>query len=203
MRRWAGLAAVVLAAMALGRVITDHVSVDGAADKPFVRTGTASAVVHLEYADVSVLGVRAAPAIGGSSPVAAGGRFLLVDLEVVAQRDATSLLGIYLRDRDGHRYVFTDRGSGCANSTQAPTGLPWYLTVCFDVPKRALAGSSIVVARGDYGVNGSGQRRDDQARISLGVDAAKADRLWAASGSFEPEFPGPDPLDTTRKAAVR
>ena len=141
------------------------------------------------------------PSLTGTTPVAASGRFLLVDLTVVARRDPTSLQGLYLLDGAGRRYAPTDRGAGCSKGTQAPTGLPWYLMVCFDLPRRALEGATIVVARGEYGVNGSGQRRDDQARIVLGIDAARADRLWAATGSFEPDFPGLVPPDTTRKAA--
>ena len=201
MRRWAGLAVVVIAAMALGRVITDHVTVEASAARPFVRTGTTGSAVHLEYADVTATGVRAAPALTGTTPVLAGGRFLLVDLTVVARSEPTSIQGLYLLDADGHRYVPTNRGTGCATGTQAPTGLPWYVMVCFDVPRRALAGSSIVVARGAYGVKGSDEQRDDQARITLGIDDAGADRLWAAGGAFEPDFPGLAPLDKTRKAA--
>lgn len=201
MRRWAGLAVVVVAAMALGRVITDHVTVEGSADRPFVHTGSLGSPVHLEYADVTATGVRAAPAFTGTSPVKAGGRFLVVDLKVVARSEPTSLQGLYLLDGEGRRYAPTDRGTGCAKGTQAPTGLPWYLMVCFDVPERALEGARIVVARGGYGVNGSGQRRDDQARISLGIDGGDADRLWSAGGAFEPDFPGLAPLDTSRKAA--
>ncbi len=203
MRRWAGLAVVVIASMALGRVITDHATVEGSANRPFVRSGSIGSPVHLEYADVTATGVRAAPAFTGTSPVAAGGRFLVVDLTVVARSEPTRLQGLYLLDGDGHRYAPTDRGTGCAKGTQAPTGLSWYLMVCFDVPRRALEGSTIVVARGDYGVNGSGQRRDDQARISLDIDEGRADRLWAAGGAFEPDFPGLAPLDTSRKAAPK
>jgi hypothetical protein len=196
-RRWAGLAAAVIAAMALGRVITEQVPIDQVADQPFVRAGTLGHPVHLEYADVTVTNLRVTPRLYGVDPVKAAGRFVLVDLEIRARRESTDLAGISLTDSHGRRFVPTDRGTACAVRTTAPTGLPWYAVFCFDVPRSALEGARLVVARGDYEVNGSGQRRDDQARIDLGVDGKDVGGLWDADLAYRGQLPGFDKVDTS------
>jgi hypothetical protein len=196
-RRWAGVAVAVLAAMALGRVITEKVPVNPTADDPFVRHGVVGRTVELRYADVTVTGIRAARLLEGTDFVAAAGRFLLVDLKLRAHPDATTFLGVELVDAAGRRYAASDRGSACPANTTAPAGVPWFARFCFDVPKRALAGARLKVAKGDYGVNGSGQRRDDQADIDLDIDHERAAQLWADDLTFEGSLPGFDPPPTT------
>jgi len=193
---WVGLGVAVIAAMALGRVITERVPVDETVVDPFVRSGTVGEQVELRYADVEVTRVRAAPRLYGVDPIAAAGRFLLVDLELSAARESTTMLGFYLLDAEGRRYSPTNRGSSCSMNTTVPTGLRWYAMFCFDVPREALEGVRMVVAKGDYGVRASGLRRDDLAEIDLGVDADRARELWGADVAYEAAMPGLEPLDS-------
>jgi hypothetical protein len=196
-RRWVGLAVAVVVAMALGRVITDALPLDEAVDKPFVRTGTVGHPVALSYADVTVDEPRVARRLVGVDVVQAAGRFLVVDLELRATRETTRFDGVEVVDAKGRRFAPTDRGTSCTTTTSAPTGVRWYAMFCFDVPRNALAGARVVVARGDYGVNGSGQRRDDLASVDLGLDAGDVDRLWGDNLAYKAQSPGFETIDTS------
>lgn len=196
MRKWVALAAVVIAAMAIGRVITDTVPVNQIDTQPFLRTGEVGRSVALRYADVEVTGVRAGPHLYGAEPVAAAGQFLLVDLRIVARKASTRLLGFGLIDRAGRRYLPMDRGATCPTNTTAPAGVPWYAVFCFDVPKKALKGMVFEMAKGAYDVDGTSQSRDDVARINLGIGTARARQLAASRMAWKGQFPGLDPLDT-------
>ena len=129
MRRLAALAAVVLVAMAVGRVITETMPVNVLTPEPFVRTGELGRPVALRYADVEVTGVRAGPHLYGAEPIAAAGQFLLVDLRIVARSASTPMFGFALIDRDGRRYAPMGRGATCPVNTTAPAGVPWYLSL--------------------------------------------------------------------------
>ncbi len=196
MRRWAALAAVVIVAMAVGRLITDVVPVNQLASDPFVRTGVVGRPVALRYADVEVTGVRAGPHLYGSQPVAAAGQFLLVDLRMVARSESTSLFGLSLIDPAGRRYAPMGRGATCPTNTTAPTGVPWFAVFCFDVPKNRLEGMVLEVAKGEYGADGFAQKRDDLARIDLGIGAVKAKEMAASKVAWQGQFPGLEPMDT-------
>lgn len=193
MSRWAAVAAAVIVAMSLGRLISDKIPLNDGDSRPFVRAGVVGKPVHLEYADVTVTGIRAAHGLDGGSTVLAGGVFLIVDVDIVATERPTRFAGIYLLDSQGRVHQPTYRGSTCSTATVAPTAATWHVMVCFDVAKKALQGSRVVLSRGAYGVNGSGQRRDDLARIDLGIDRAEADDLYASklyyyagTNEFEP-----------------
>lgn len=192
------LAAAVLAAMALGRVITDQFPVGEVSSEPFVRHGKLGSTVSLSYADVTATRVRSSAGLEGSAPVRAAGTFLLVDLTFLATREDTRFLGVELRDRTGRRFAPTTRGATCPESTLAPAGVPWYAVFCFDVPRDALSGMTLQVARGDYAVNGSGQRRDDQALIDLRIDAKQQRSLATSMAIYRAAFPGLTPVEFVR-----
>jgi hypothetical protein len=197
MRRWVGLAAALIAAMAVGRVITDTLPLDDAVDKPFVHTGTVGHAVKLTYAEVTAERPRVARSIVGVEPVKAAGRFLVVDLVLRATREPTFFSGVEVVDAKGRRYAPMDRGTSCPTTTTAPTGVRWYAMFCFDVPRTALAGAKVVVARGEYGTDGADQRRDDLASIDLGIDRSDADRLWSGDLAYRSQTPGFEATDTT------
>jgi hypothetical protein len=196
MRKWAALAAVVLVAMAIGRVVTETVPVNELATEPFVRAGEVGAPVALRYADVEVTGVRAGPHLYGGEPIVSAGQFLLVDLRIVARRESTPMFGFALIDAAGRRYAPMGRGATCPTNTTAPAGVPWYAVFCFDVPPGALEGMVVEVAKGDHEVDGAPQRRDDLARIDLGIDAARAKEMAASRTAWQGQFPGMEPMDT-------
>ncbi|MFC7490917.1 MULTISPECIES: hypothetical protein [unclassified Knoellia] len=179
MRRSIGTGAFVIAAMALGRLITDHVPLDEAADKPFVRTGAVGRGVALEYADVTVTGFHVTPTIMGDPASAAGGRWLVIDTELVARDKPLTMAGFFLVDGQDRRYVASNRGSECATSANLSTGVRTYASICFDIPERALEGARLFATRGQWDSHESEFRRDDLADIDLGITASEVDTLWA------------------------
>lgn len=178
MRRTLGVVAVVIAAMAIGRVLTDHFPDEEKLAEPFVRHGIVGETVPLRYGDVRVTGVRVATRLEGADAVVAAGRFLIIDLAYRAKGEPRRFLGLGVVDSHGRRYVATTRGSTCSQNLEGPTGIRMYAMSCFDVPRSALAGAKFRFSLGDYGVNGSGQRRDDLAEIDLKISPSDADRLW-------------------------
>lgn len=195
MRRSVGLAVAVLVAMTLGRLLTDHVPLASVSTRPFVRTGFVGATVPLRYADVRVDRVRSAASLQSpGAAVLAGGTFLIVDVTLVARHEPTTIGAVYLEDPARRSYVPTTRG-GCTGATvQVPTGIPWHAMYCFDIPRRAVAGSRFVLSHGAPGSVG-GQARDDLARIDLRIDSEDAARLGASKdgyGGFGGGFELPD-----------
>jgi hypothetical protein len=57
----AATAAFVIAAMGLGRLITDHVPLQASAVEPFTVTAGLGQTAALEYAEVTVTGIRVTP----------------------------------------------------------------------------------------------------------------------------------------------
>lgn len=197
MRRFAGLAAVVIAAMALGQLITDKIPLSQGAVAPFVHEAKLGEKVKLRYADVTVKGIRSGKYIDGADFAVAGGTFLIVDLELIGKGEPHLMSGLYVFDSKNRRYEPTTRGSSCPQNTTPPTGLRWNVMVCFDLSRQALEGAKLNVSQGGYEVNGSGQRRDDMAMIDLDIDKQKAAELWESKLAYESEYAGFLPLDKT------
>ncbi len=188
--RWAGVAAVVVAAMALGRVVTDVAEAEPPRD-PFVRSAEVGETAGMEYADVRVTAVRSAATLDdGSTVIVPVERFLLVDVEVTSTAELTTFLGHYLVDADGRRFV-TEARTGCAENLTPAVGVAWRATFCFDVPRDAVEGMHFVLSRGDYGTNGDDQRRDEVADVDLAIDRAAADELWRTEERVEVDRGGP------------
>ncbi|MFC7485968.1 hypothetical protein ACOCJ7_05520 [Knoellia sp. CPCC 206453] len=179
MRRSIATAAFVIAAMALGRLITDHVPLDVTAAEPFSHTGSVGKVVGLEYADVTVTAVHVTPTVMGNPASAAGGRWLIVDTEMLARTAPVTVAGLFLVDGQDRRYIASARGSECATSVKLATGVRSYASVCFDIPKKALTGARLFATRSAYDSVESNFRRDDLADIDLGISASEVDALWA------------------------
>ncbi|HUP99476.1 MAG TPA: hypothetical protein VM093_03365 [Aeromicrobium sp.] len=193
--RSAGVVAMVIAAMAIGPLLTDHLSGNEALAAPFVRHGSVGETVHLRYAAVRVTGVRVARKLDGADAVVAAGRFLVVDFAYRARREPQTFLGLELSDAHGRRYAPVTRGSTCAQNVEGATGVPMYAMACFDVPRSALAGSRFRFSLGDYGVNGSGQRRDDLADVDLRISPPRARKLWAQNLTYSTYVASTQPLD--------
>lgn len=199
MRRAIGSAALVIAAMGLGRLINDHIPMGDVADKPFVHSGSVGMVVALEYADVTVTGVHVTPTIMGSPASASGGRWLVVDTEMHATTQPTTVAGLFLVDGQDRRWIASARGSECATSAQLSTGVRHYASVCFDVPEKALEGARLMVTRGAWDSHESEFRRDDVADIDLGIEASEVDGLWAGKDAVNVKESGPVPPAEARR----
>lgn len=176
--------AVVLAAMATGRAVTDLIPVNDVVAAPFFHDAGVGAPITLSMASVEVTGVRVGPLVTGRSAAKAGGRWLVVDTRLTATRQPTILFATLI-DRSGRHHFAANRAEDCITNGALPTGVPWHGSFCFDVDKRALDGATLLVHRGDYGDEGDGFRRDDVARIDLGID--DVDTLWKGTAPVDVE----------------
>ena len=169
----------VLAALAVGRTI-DTALPPSTDSRPFVHAGTVGNPVHLVYADLTVDAVRTAKALHTEQQgdVGTPGRWLVVDVTVVAWGRPLSRPGISLEDASGRGFLSDSRsGSG---PVYAPTGVPWRVRVAFEVPEDALQGATLVFSR-----SVDDDRRDDVARIDLGIGPGDLPRLWGTQETIE------------------
>jgi hypothetical protein len=173
-----GVGVAVLAALALGRAIDTALPASSDA-RPFVHTGGVGERVHLVYGDVTVDAVHTASTLASDrGQVGSPGRWLVVDVTVVAWGRPLSKPGISLEDASG-RTFFSDPQWGY-NLGSAPTGVPWRMRIPFEVPQDALQGATLVFSR-----SALDDRRDDVARIDLGIGAGDLPRLWNTHETIE------------------
>ena len=181
--RRAGGAALAAAALAVGGLVSQVAPPDEFADAPFVRTGGVGDTVVTEFADVTVTDVSATDDLGDLgpdlAPAVAAGAWLVVDVDLLARDHAVLFAGAYLRDAEGRLHATGDRSdtSGCDETPDAPTGRTLAARICFDVPRSAFAGATLVLARAPYNEELS-WRRDEVVEVDLGIDDATADKLW-------------------------
>jgi len=176
-----GMGVAVLAALAVGRTI--DVALPGTDDRPFVHAAGVGDTTHLAYADVSVDAVRAAKTLDtGQGQVGTPGRWLVVDITVVAWGRPLSQPGVALQDANGRTFVSDPRSGYSPVYTR--TGVPTQVRIPFEVPEDALPGSTFVFSRNDLD-----DRRDDVARIDLGIGPEDAARLWASQETIEVREP--------------
>lgn len=199
MKRAIASAAIVIAAMGLGRLITDHLPTGDVADQPFFRPGTVGKPVALKYADVTVTGVHVTPTVLGNPGSAAGGRWLIVDVTATATTEPTVLAGFFLIDGQERRWIASNRGPDCVLSLSSSTGVTQYGSICFDIPEKALEGARLMVARGAWDSHESYFRRDDVAEIDLGIKAADVSRLWAGKDGINVKQSGPIPPEEAKR----
>lgn len=199
MRRTIASAALVIAAMGLGRLINDHVPLGDSADRPFVSTGEVGRPVVLDYAEVTVTAVHVTPTIMGNPASASGGRWLVVDTELLARTRPTLMSGFFLVDAQDHRWIASTRGSECASTASLSTGVRHYASFCFDVPSRALEGARLVATRGPWTSHESQFRRDDVAHVDLGIVGSEVADLWAQQEPLNVKESGPVPPEQARR----
>lgn len=199
MRRTVARAAFVVAAMGLGRLISDHVPLADAAYEPFIHTGALEQTVRLDYAEVTVTGVHVTPTIMGNPASASGGRWLVVDTELLSPREPTVMAGFFLVDAQDRRWIASTRGSECATSASLSTGVRHYASICFDVPRKALEGARLMATRGAWDSHESEFRRDDVADVDLGIRASEVDSLWAGTEPVNVKESGPVPPEEARR----
>jgi hypothetical protein len=114
-----GMGVAVLAALAVGRTI--DVAVPDVDDRPFVHAAAVGDRVHLAYADVTVDAVRTAKTLDTEQgTVGTPGRWLVVDVTVVARGSSLHRPGVSLQDANGRSFG-SDPRSGYT-WVVAPTG---------------------------------------------------------------------------------
>ncbi|WP_454851981.1 hypothetical protein [Promicromonospora soli] len=192
---WKGTALVV-GAVTAGCALVTYLPQDKGIDAPFVVEGEVGETLDLTYAELTVTEVRVADTLTGYTETAvAGGTFVVVDATWRATQGETIFSGAEVTDRQGRRFWPTDL-TGCSTSANAQPGYAWHTTYCFDMPRAALAGATVRLARGGQSEDHAGQRRDAVAVVDLGITASEADELWEAEETVSPEEPGYAPAST-------
>jgi len=167
-----GAGVAVLAALAVGQAVDAALPVEHTDERPFVRAGGIGDRVHMNYADVTVDAVHTAKSLDTpQGKVGTPGRWLIVDVTVVAWGRPLSRPAMSLEDDSG-RVFLSDPRSGYDWSS-APTGVRWRAQVPFEVPEDALHGATLVFSR-----DANDDRRDDVARIDLGIEPGDVAGLW-------------------------
>jgi hypothetical protein len=173
-----GMGVAVLAALAMGRTIDTALPASTDA-RPFLRAGGVGDRVHLVYADVTVDAVHTAKTLDtDQGAVGTPGRWLIVDVTVVAWGRPLARPGVSLQDTSGRSFL-SDPRSGYS-WVSAPTGVPWRVRIPFEVPEDALQGATLVFSR-----SANDDRRDDVARIDLGIGPGEVPRLWGTQETVE------------------
>jgi len=198
-RRAIASAALVVAAMGVGRLINDHIPLDDVADKPFVHEGVVDRTVRLDQVELTVTGVHVTPTIMGNPASASGGRWLVVDTEMLATQQPTTMAGFFVVDAQDRRWIASARGPECVQSANLSTGVRHYASICFDVPRKALRGARLMATRGAWDSHESQFRRDDLAEVDLGIEASAVDALWSQQDAVNVRESGPVPPEEARR----
>jgi hypothetical protein len=181
-----GTGVVVLAVLAAGQAIDSALPIDHTDVRPFEHSAGVGERVHMAYADVTVDRVRAAGSLDSpQGKVGTPGRWLIVEATVVARGRPLAKPGISLEDSHGRTFLIDPRSGYGWES--APTGVPWRVQMPFEVPKDALLGATLVVAR-----SANDHRRDDVAEIDLGIGPGDVGRLWDSDETVEIRQAGMD-----------
>lgn len=183
-------AALVVGAVTAGCALVTYLPQDSSVEAAFVVEGAVGETLDLTYAEVTVTEVRVADTLAtASEAAAAGGTFVVVDATWRATQGETAFSGAEVIDTQGRRFWPASHGS-CSISPSAQPGYAWRATYCFDVPRDALAGATVRLARGSQTEEHGGQRRDAVAMVDLGISRQQGDTLWEATETVSPETPG-------------
>ncbi|WP_125773764.1 hypothetical protein [Antribacter gilvus] len=159
-------------------------------EQPFLVDGHVGETLDLDYAELTVTEVRTADTLASSQPAVAAGTFLVIDATWEATEGETYFAGAEVVDSQGRTHWPTSRG-GCTEGTGSQPGYAWRTTYCFDVPRDALAGATVRLARGTHVHDDqAGQRRDAVAVVDLGITRQEADELWEATDEIDVDAPG-------------
>lgn len=179
-RRHLGAAALVIAALALGRVVQTAFPVGSSIEAPFEEAGGLGEQVDLRYAHVQADSVTGSTLIeSGGMQMTTTGVWLVVPVTITPVDEPLMLMYAAVRDAEGRVY----RADGSRSSFQAGTaqaGMERYATVAVELPADAAVGAELLLAKHDWDL-----RWDDLAVIDLGVTQSQVD-AWATSTEAVP-----------------
>lgn len=194
MKRHVARAGTALGALAVASAVLVAAPMNESDERPFIRQGQLGKDVGTRYADFRVERVLSAGSItDGDDTVVSTGTFLVVDVVVRAHHESFAMKGAQLRDREGRVFTY-DEAVECAATVEAPVEVPWHVRYCFDVPRDALQGATLLLARGEWSTDDTDVRWDEVAEIDLGISAAEARELGKTDQALPGFAKGPYPL---------
>ncbi|XVX18594.1 hypothetical protein ACQP1U_09480 [Actinomycetota bacterium] len=175
-----GTAALVIAALSTGRVITEVLPGDNRAYRAFERPVSVGETAELRYAAVRATRVDGARQIvpPDNNVLVSPTLWVVIDLTATPREDNVSLGYAELRDSAGRSYP-TSRRSRISCGITNP-GLPTACTAYLEVATDHLPGATLLVSRAGSDTLGDAQgRADDAALIDLGITREQVSR-WQA-----------------------
>ena len=167
-----GAGALVLAALAVGRVVTDQLpDAKAVGSAPIERVAQIGEVAHLRVGDVKVVKVQGGNVWSGIVEAkTTPGMWVVADIEFTPRRDEGAISLATIRDDAGHEWSL---GRGISTCKLGIPGVPMTCQVAVEVPAKAMSGAELVLRWNPYD-----RRWDDQAVIPLTIDDESA-ATWA------------------------
>ena len=181
-----GAGALVLAALSLGRVVTEWLPEGPSPVRPFERATTVGHPAHLRYADVVVSRVDGGRQLSTTTEaMLSPDLWVTVEAEVTPTLDNTAFGWAELRDGRGRVVSLGTRNVLRCELTNP--GIPGHCITAFEVDHDALPGSHLVLGR-----FADDQRGDDQAVVDLGITRADVTQWRARTTPVELALPEED-----------
>jgi hypothetical protein len=179
-------AALVLAALSVGRVVTEWLPTTPSSLRPFERDASVGATLDLRYASVRVTSVDGGRRLATSTEVKESpGVWVAVRATVEPSVDELTLG--YAELRDGRGRVLTKGTRNLLQCEPANPGIEVDCIVAFEVAADAAAGSVLALTR-----NANDQRADDMAVVDLGITAGEVRSWQGRTAPVELDLPRED-----------
>jgi hypothetical protein len=173
-----GATLLVIAALAVGTLITRNIPDVDKQQRPFVHTAALGHLVQLRTFDATVLSVRGAAVVTDSDdePHDTSGVWILVKVRLTTEHQAAAVGYAVLRDAQGHTYLASTRFSQflVTGGWELQPGVPVAGEIAFEVPVAVATHLSIRLAASVLD-----HRMDDMADVPLPIDAGEV-RQWKA-----------------------
>jgi hypothetical protein len=171
-----GVAALVLAALAIGGPIIAAAPSPDTQNRPFVRSGKVGERVDARVFDATVVSVRGAAQLARSGTAAhdTAGIWVLVTVRLVAHTEPVSVGYAAVRDERGRIYWATNRiDQPLIGGRVLQPGVPVQGELAFEVPKPVATQLTVRLAWHRFE-----QRLDAMVEVPLPIDAAAVQR-WS------------------------
>jgi hypothetical protein len=179
---------LILAALAVGGVITSGTPDTDRRQRPFVRTGAMGQAVNARSFDATVLGVRGAAKVSDAGQVHdTSGVWVLVRVRLVARNEPILVGYAAVRDADGRTYLASNRIELklVMGGRDLQPGVPVEGEIAFEVSRGAAPSLSLRLARPPLD-----QRMDAIAEVPLGISGAMVNKWLAQAEAAKVTQPG-------------
>lgn len=168
-----GAGALVLVALAVGRVVEDRLPSAGpVGQQPFERHVAVGEPAHLRIGDVTVTKVSGAKAWSGIAEAKLSpGLWVIADVDLVPNRRDAGISEVRVRSSDGRTWKL---GRGTSTCKGAIAGVPMHCQVVVEIPEEPIADAELVLRWTDQD-----ERWDDQAVVPLEIGEEQV-AAWAA-----------------------